>query len=477
MLEQRLGMPVTAAELRSLVATDAPGADAYLPAVAVALVAMDPAGLPLDFMDSRLAAAKPPAVSLQKKVGLAAAAVLAVLIGAGVYTLTSKASAVADQEDRNQKLAGQVKDAKALVKRYSDAVAWIPKGPHFVNLVRNLTYIFPQQPNTIWLTNLSSNPEGWEMTGQAVNQNLVHNLVDALLNDPRFLQPNNTQTVLDQNGLITFKIRFSYLGEEPPQETPTGDHDAHRRPQRARLWRRHGQQRQQRQRGHLQRRRQLLRTSDKERSIVTLNKREQAIAWAVGSVVGLFVLYQLVNTVYMGQLNSYNDQLYKDQKTGATDKATLDQAVILRPKSGRPGHPFGPRDDGPAGATLVTNFATQTQVRISNWTAQTVTRPVQKTDYQEATYKMQAKGNSGGFFRFLLSLENSHTPMRVDSIEIVGQPPGQDDLAVNLTLTALIYAPKLPKGAATQPARAHPRRLLQPILRRPRRKRPRLKRR
>src|SRR6185295_7021681 len=75
-LGQRLSMPVTTPELGSLVATDTADAEPYAAAVAVALAAMEPAGLPVDFLHSRLAAPKPPAVSRSKL----AAIVLGVLL-------------------------------------------------------------------------------------------------------------------------------------------------------------------------------------------------------------------------------------------------------------------------------------------------------------------------------------------------------------------------------------------------------------
>lgn len=218
-LEQKLNVPVSTAELRNLVATDSPGADAYAPAVALALVAMDPAGLPINFMDSRLAPPKAPAVSLQKKLGLTAAAVAAVLIAGGVYYLSSLNSELKSIQDRNRNTqrTTQVKEATAMQKRYDDAVKWIPKGPHFITVLRDLTQLFPAQANTIWATSLGSSQEGWELAGQAMSQEMVRGLVDSMLNDPdqRFSQPVNTYLAQDQTSrLFTFKIKFTYNATE-----------------------------------------------------------------------------------------------------------------------------------------------------------------------------------------------------------------------------------------------------------------------
>ena len=185
---------------------------------------------------------------------------------------------------------------------------------------------------------------------------------------------------------------------------------------------------------------------------MTLNKREQLIAWTVGGVIGLWVLYLIVNSVFFANVSSMQAQLLKENSQYKNDSQLLDRATVVKDKWEKLGILTSPAAMGQQVHTAVTTFAQQTGVTISNWVANTVTRPVTKTDYEEATFKAHPKGNSAGFSRFLYSLENSRTPMRVDEMAIASQPPGQDVLAVNLTLTALIYAPKPVKGAASQPA-------------------------
>jgi hypothetical protein len=214
-LEQRLNMPVSTAELRGLAAAESPGMDAFAPAVALALVAMDASGLPVDFTNSRLAAPKEPAISLQKKMGIAAAVVAIILIGGGFYYMATLSSDLSAIKASNAQRASRVTEAKAMQKRYKDAVDWIPKGPKFVNVDLALTQIFPPQANTVWVTNLASNTDGWELAGQAMSQELVKNLVDAMLNDPRFSQPVNTYLAQDQSSRVfTFKIKFTFNNVE-----------------------------------------------------------------------------------------------------------------------------------------------------------------------------------------------------------------------------------------------------------------------
>ena len=183
-----------------------------------------------------------------------------------------------------------------------------------------------------------------------------------------------------------------------------------------------------------------------------LNKREQTIAWTVGSVVGLVVLYLVFNSLFISNVTSMKDQLAKGNANYRDDSQLLDRVVVTKDKWEKLGILTSPAAMGQQVHTAVTSFASQTNVTISNWVANTVTRPVVKTDYEEATFKAQVKGNSAGFARFLYALESSRTPMRVDEMAIATQPPGQDVLAVNLTLTALIYVPKTARGSSTQPA-------------------------
>jgi hypothetical protein len=181
---------------------------------------------------------------------------------------------------------------------------------------------------------------------------------------------------------------------------------------------------------------------------VILNKREQLIAWVVGVVVGGAVLFMIVNSVFLSQIQSMSKEKRDQQAQYKSDSYLLDTATVTRDKWEKLGIKTSPAEMGQQVHTTVTSFAQQTGMTISNWTANTVTRPVTKTDYEEATFKAQLKGNSAGFHRFLYALESSRTPMRVDEMAATAQPPGQDSLSVNLTLTALIYAPKAPKGKA-----------------------------
>src|SRR6201999_1079912 len=60
LLEERLNMPVAAAQLSTIVSTDERAGNQYASAVAVAIAALETDRLPIDFLDSRLAPPPPP---------------------------------------------------------------------------------------------------------------------------------------------------------------------------------------------------------------------------------------------------------------------------------------------------------------------------------------------------------------------------------------------------------------------------------
>ncbi len=215
-LEQRLNMPVTTAELTRLVATDAAGADAYAPAVALALLAMDPAGLPVDFLNSRLAPPKDSGLSLQKKAGVTAGVVaflLLVFAGYQIYGKYAELSAINDTNTSTQRVA-DVKEAQQKIKRFEDAAKWIPTQVHYISVLRDLTQLFPPQPNTIWATSLASSPDGvWTLQGQSMSEALPGQLVQSMLSDQqqRFQQPVLTRSERGANsGVWNFVISFGY---------------------------------------------------------------------------------------------------------------------------------------------------------------------------------------------------------------------------------------------------------------------------
>jgi Tfp pilus assembly protein PilN len=222
-LAQRLSMPVTAPELRTLVAGDG-GAEQFVPAVTLALTAMEPAGLPLDFLHSRLAPPKEPAISTIKLLGIVSGILVLGAIVAGFLFLKGKSDELGTLQEQIKKQSAQVQQATLDKKRYTDAVKWIPKGPHYIAVLKDVTRVFPAQANTIWVQSLQRLPmEGdqWEISGFATDR-LWASQVAQNLNDAedakgkifsqaalKILEPD-----AQQKQLFKYTIRFNYLRAE-----------------------------------------------------------------------------------------------------------------------------------------------------------------------------------------------------------------------------------------------------------------------
>jgi len=220
-LEQRLSMPVTMPQLSTLVSTTASGANGYAPAVAVALLAFEKEGLPVDFLNSRLAPPKEPAISAAKLTAIIAGVLI---VGLSAWAFSDYGN-VAKQRDVVQaqvtKMKPDVTKAQAELKRFDDADKWIPATPHFVRVLRDVTTTFPQQGNTVWateLTNERGDSDKWTLKGQTTSDAQVRSLRDKMAADHRFakVQIGNIAVLAgnNQQDLRTFTLNFEYKGTE-----------------------------------------------------------------------------------------------------------------------------------------------------------------------------------------------------------------------------------------------------------------------
>ncbi len=61
---------------------------------------------------------------------------------------------------------------------------------------------------------------------------------------------------------------------------------------------------------------------------MTLTKREQKIAWVVGGVVAIGLIFLLVNNLYLGTLDDVESQITNAQKKERDDSNTLEKAKV-----------------------------------------------------------------------------------------------------------------------------------------------------
>ena len=83
--------------------TETPNTEGFAPAIALALAALEPAGLPVDFLHSRMAPPKVPAMSNAKKLGIAGGVLLAGRAAFAYMDWNGKATRLADLTDQATK--------------------------------------------------------------------------------------------------------------------------------------------------------------------------------------------------------------------------------------------------------------------------------------------------------------------------------------------------------------------------------------
>ncbi len=213
LLEQRLSVPVTTPELSTLVSTDNPDADGFAPAVAVALAAMEPNGLPVDFLDSRLAPPKETGKHHPLIAGITLAVLVLGLIVWAVIDVSGRQAELKAIQASRAKNKAALASANDLKKRLDFAQSWIPKDPHFVACLRDVTAIFPPQGGTIWATALQNlrDANNWSLQGKAASALDAQNLRTAMLRDPsRFGNPQLQINEEPTTHLTSFTLTFTY---------------------------------------------------------------------------------------------------------------------------------------------------------------------------------------------------------------------------------------------------------------------------
>jgi hypothetical protein len=236
-LEQRLSMPVSTPELGNLVATDAPDAEAYVSAVAVALSAMDASGMPVDFLHSRMAPPKEPAISMQKKLAIAGGVLLAVFAAYAWIDIGKLQTEKETISAANQKRAGEVALAKAESDRMDHVNALLPRRAQFIPVMRDMTQMFSELfpgSNTIWVTSLSHTTERdtWSVAGRMSQESYGATMRSSIINNARYNARFSDVTVDynkdQQNNVWIFKMSFSYkdVATAKPGTQPVGRNGA-----------------------------------------------------------------------------------------------------------------------------------------------------------------------------------------------------------------------------------------------------------
>ncbi|GEM_PF-1216296 len=244
LIGELLGLTLDAQPLSALGTISAsPEAARCVPAIALGLAAVNPAGPAIDFAHSRLA--PPRATTLRRKIIWASSAgALALLIVAGAAVDTHlQASELQRLQKQLSEESPQIAQAKAFESRFTFAKGWYGADPKFINALGYLTQAFPDD-GSAWAVNIEvrNDPKPApappaephpapvvmvdnlkvQITGKAVNWNTAQLIEDRLRSGGKF----KNVSLLDQRGAgrSSTEVSFSISFEFPGSELPHGRH-------------------------------------------------------------------------------------------------------------------------------------------------------------------------------------------------------------------------------------------------------------
>ncbi|HMO25044.1 MAG TPA: hypothetical protein PKB10_02135, partial [Tepidisphaeraceae bacterium] len=186
-------------------------ADRFAPAVSLAIAGADPASLPINFVDSRLAAIEPPRFGRRTII----AALLGVaLIGSIVALMMLASSRESELAIINRQLAemdSTVKTAAAEIDRFSYGMGYFDRRPPVLDCLKEISLAYGYDP--IWTINftLRDNLRG-QIQGKAADISVVLAVADRLRANPNFrnVQSQDTRDTAGRTREVSFTISFVY---------------------------------------------------------------------------------------------------------------------------------------------------------------------------------------------------------------------------------------------------------------------------
>jgi hypothetical protein len=169
----------------------------------------------------------------------------------------------------------------------------------------------------------------------------------------------------------------------------------------------------------------------------------------MGAVLGLGVVYYAGMTWWEARSNldkKIRDQRNKlSEENNLIDRAKKVDAYLTGLNIQRidPNRPDPARTDA-----LVRNTYYNAGITITGWTAAGLRTTAGTRDFQESKYSATATTTTARLARFLQTIESARIPARIDSITITTPKQGQDNLHLELTISALLYAPRGAAAAA-----------------------------
>jgi hypothetical protein len=176
---------------------------------------------------------------------------------------------------------------------------------------------------------------------------------------------------------------------------------------------------------------------------VTLTNREQLIAWVLGGVLGLGAVYY-VGTTWFDARTRMDQKINTLQNKFHDNQLVLDKAKKVNSELANLGvqtidlnRPDPSRTDA-----MIRNAYYNAGLTVTGWSGAGLRPAAGTRDFQESKYTAQATTTTARLARFLQTIENARLPARIDSITITTPQQGQDNLHLELTVSALLFAPR-----------------------------------
>ncbi len=184
-----------------------------------------------------------------------------------------------------------------------------------------------------------------------------------------------------------------------------------------------------------------------------LNEQQQnKVMWAVGGVFGLVLVYYILNLVYIGPRETVVKDIGKQQAIKLENDKLKEKAAAANVKWKELNIPTdGNRMESDLRQTVnaaAGRSAGNFEVGRWNYTNDhplTVPRTPERTDthtdFDEMHFTLAATTTTSHIGRFLNYLESIKMPARIDKIKITSKKSGQDELGVDVYLSALVFVP------------------------------------
>jgi len=197
----------------------------YSAAVVLALAGEHPRTLPIDFLHSHIVVGQKHGWRRITARDAAVAAVLFLAIIAGLLDLRSEERKIAELQKQLNTMQPEVAIARNAVERVQFISDWQGREPRFLECLREATLAFPTD-GSIWTTSLAIHGDMQGLvSGKAVNDKSVLELLDRLKQNPAFPKVNLIfiHEAGGSTGEVAYAISFYFVQSPALDEATQGE--------------------------------------------------------------------------------------------------------------------------------------------------------------------------------------------------------------------------------------------------------------